>query len=119
MDFKNDKAIYLQITDYLMDQILQGRYPEGERIASVRECATELEVNVNTCIRAYDWLCQEDIIFTKRGLGYFVSEGAKKAILKEQRKEFFEQTIPSLAQTMQKLGITTSELIERLNKTTL
>lgn len=115
MDFNNDKAIYLQITDYLMDQILQGRYPEGERIASVRECATELEVNVNTCIRAYDWLCQEDIIYTKRGLGYFVSEGAKKSILKEQRKEFFEQTIPTLAQTMQKLGITTEELIDRLN----
>lgn len=117
MDFKNDKAIYLQITDYLMDQILQGRYPEGERIASVRECATELEVNVNTCIRAYDWLCQEDIIFTKRGLGYFVSEGAKKAIMKEQRKEFFGQTIPSLAQTMQKLGITIEELTKELEKT--
>lgn len=118
MDFNNDKAIYLQITDYLMDQILQGRYPEGERIASVRECATELEVNVNTCIRAYDWLCQEDIIYTKRGLGYFVSEGAKKAIMKEQRKEFFEQTIPALSQTMQKLGITREELIEKLESMT-
>lgn len=114
MDFKESKAIYLQIADHLMSKILHDTYKEGERMASVRECAADLEVNVNTCMRAYDWMCQQEVIFTKRGLGYFVCEGAKKAILKEQREEFMNETLPELARKMQTLGISVEELAEKL-----
>ncbi len=114
MNFKESKAIYLQIADYLMDKILQGSIKEGERIPSVRECAADLEVNVNTCMRAYDWLCQQDVIFTKRGLGYFVCEGAKQAILKEQHEEFLNETLPDLAAKMKMLGISITEVSEKL-----
>ena len=114
MEFKENKAIYLQIADHLMAHILQGDYKEGERITSVRECAADLEVNVNTCMRAYDWLCQQEIIFTKRGLGYFVCEGAKQAILKEQREEFMNETLPEIARKMQALDINIEEVIKKL-----
>lgn len=114
MEFKENKAIYLQIADHLMDAMINGRYDEGERIPSVRECAVELEVNVNTCMRAFEWLCQRDVIFLKRGLGYFVSKGARKAILKEQRKEFFEETVPIIQSKMRNLNISIDELIEKI-----
>ncbi len=114
MNFKESKAIYLQIADYLMEKILQGTYKESERIPSVRECAADLEVNVNTCMRAYDWLCQQEVIFTKRGLGYFVSDGAKHTILKEQREEFMNQTLPEIARKMQALEISPDEMMEKL-----
>lgn len=114
MEFKENKAIYLQIADHLMAHILQGDYKEGERITSVRECAADLEVNVNTCMRAYDWLCQQEIIFTKRGLGYFVCEGAKQAILKEKREEFMNETLPEIARKMQALDINIEEVIKKL-----
>ena len=114
MEFKENKAIYLQIADYLMDRILQGDYKEGGRMASVRECAADLEVNVNTCMRAYDWLCQQEVIFTKRGLGYFVSEGAKQTILKEQREEFMSETLPDLVSKMKVLGIAFEEVSEKM-----
>lgn len=112
MEFKENKAIYLQIAEHMMDEILQGLYPENDRIPSVREYAANVEVNVNTCMRAYDWLCSQEIIFTKRGLGYFVCEGAGKMIKSIRRQEFFEEFIPELTKKMQTLGITTDELLK-------
>ncbi|MCQ2212796.1 MAG: GntR family transcriptional regulator [Bacteroidaceae bacterium] len=114
MDFKENKAIYLQIAEHMMDEILQGLYPENDRIPSVREYAAMVEVNVNTCMRAYDWLCSQDIIFTKRGLGYFVCEGAGGMISQLRKQEFFEQVIPELRQKMQALNISTDDLIKAL-----
>jgi len=116
MDFKDNKAIYLQIADYLCDEILQDKYPEGERIPSVRESAANVEVNVNTCMRTYDWLQNQNIIFTKRGLGYFVMEGAKEAILTMRKREFFEDFLPDLTKKMQTLSISTDELVAEINK---
>ena len=82
MIFSNDKAIYVQIAERLSDEILAGKYKEDERIPSVREYAVLLEVNANTTVKAYDLLATDEIIYNKRGLGYFVSAGAKKQIKK-------------------------------------
>ena len=77
MNFKDNKAIYLQIADRIGDQILSGTLtPEG-KVPSVRELAAEIEVNANTVARTYDHLQQNGIIYTKRGLGYFVSPDAE------------------------------------------
>ena len=110
MEFKNNKPIFQQIAEHLCDEILQGRYPEGERLPSVREYAAEVEVNVNTLVRSYDWLSQKDIIFNKRGMGYFVSEGAKETIRQNLREAFFQETLPEFVQQMEKLSITVEEV---------
>ena len=79
MNFKDNKAIYLQIADRIGDQILSGALtPEG-KVPSVRELAAEIEVNANTVARTYDHLQQNGVIYTKRGLGYFVSPDAQEA----------------------------------------
>ena len=65
MNFKENKAIYLQIAESICDEILLGTYAEEERIPSVREYASTMEVNSNTVMRSYDWLQQQEIIFTK------------------------------------------------------
>lgn len=77
MNFKESKPIYLQIADRIMDEILQDIYPEEARIPSVREYAATVEVNANTVVRSYDYLQTQEIIFNRRGIGYFVSNGAK------------------------------------------
>jgi len=110
MQFKDHKPIFLQIAEHICDDILQGTYPEGERLPSVREYAAEVEVNVNTLVRSYDWLSQKDIIFNKRGMGYFVSQGAKETIRQSLREAFFQETLPEFAQQMEKLGITVEEV---------
>lgn len=110
MEFQNNKAIYLQLADHLCLAILQGQYGEEERIPSVRDFAAGVEVNANTAVRAYEWLQQQDIIYTKRGLGYFVAPGAKKKIQDMRRTAFINDDLPALFQNMQALGIGISEI---------
>ncbi len=113
MTFKEQNPIYIQIAERICDEILEGRYPEGERLPSVREYAIQVEVNVNTLVRSYDWLSQNDIIFNRRGLGYFVSVGAAEHIREARRNEFFQQRLPEMLQTMQTLGISLQEVHQR------
>ena len=105
MTFSNDKAIYIQMADRLCDEIISGKYQEDGRIPSVREYAVLLQVNTNTAMKAYDELARDEIIYNKRGLGYFVKAGAKDKIMTARRKEFMEQTLPELFRNMRLLGI--------------
>ena len=110
MIFTNDKAIYIQMADRLCDEILSGVYKDDDRIPSVREYAVLLEVNTNTAVKAYDELARANIIYNKRGLGYFVTKGAKKQILKERKNEFMKECLPELFRQMQLLGITLEDV---------
>jgi len=110
MEFKDIQAIYLQIGDYLCEQILLDRWIEGDRILSVRELGIALEVNPNTVMRAYDFLQSIDIIFNKRGVGYFVAEQAKRKIIDYRRKQFLEQELPLIFKNMNILGMSFDEL---------
>jgi len=110
MNFNNEKAIYLQMADRLCDEILAGQYHNDERIPSVREYAVLLQVNTNTAMKAYDQLARDEIIYNKRGLGYFVKPGAKEKILSARRTEFMEQQLPEFARNMRLLGITLNDI---------
>ena len=111
MDFKNQKAIYLQIAEHVMDQILSGRYPEDAKLPSVREYAADVEVNVNTVARSFEWLQLHDIVIVRRGLGNFVAPGALREIEAIRKEEFFNEQLPDLFQSMQTLGITLDEVV--------
>jgi DNA-binding transcriptional regulator YhcF (GntR family) len=113
VEFRKQKAIYLQIADRLMEQILQGNPAEDERMPSVRDLAALMGVNPNTVMRTFDHLQGEEIIFNRRGVGYFVAPDAKKKILAEQRREFLEEELPLIRQRMQLLGITDLSLIPK------
>ena len=77
MQFSEDKPIWRQIYELIATRILSGEWQEAERIVSVRELAAEVGVNPNTVMRSYEKLEGDGIIFNRRGIGFFVSEGAK------------------------------------------
>ena len=110
MIFTNDTAIYIQMADRLCDEILADKYKDDDRIPSVREYSVLLEVNTNTAVKAYDELARANIIYNKRGLGYFVTPGAKKQILKERKQEFMKQRLPELFRQMALLDITIDDV---------
>ncbi len=112
MNFKDNKAIYLQIAERICDEIVGGKYPDEERIPSVREYAAMVEVNANTVMRSYDYLQTHEIIYNKRGIGYFVSAGAKQIILKLRRKTFFADEIDYFFRQLCTLGVNEKELSE-------
>ena len=117
MIFSNDKPIYIQMADRLMDEILSGKYQDDDRIPSVREYSVLLEVNTNTAVKAYEQLAREEIIYNKRGLGYFVTPGAKNQILKARKQDFMKERLPELFRQMQLLGITLEDVKNAYNAT--
>lgn len=115
MTFNNDKAIYIQMADRLCDDILAGTYSDDDRVPSVREYAVSLEVNTNTAVKAYDQLARDGIIYNRRGLGYFVTPGARDSIMQARRKAFLDTTLPSLFRDMRLLGIGIDDIVREWN----
>ena len=116
MNFENNKAIYEQMADRLCDEIIAGTYKADDRIPSVREYAVMLQVNTNTAVKAYELLSREEIIYNRRGLGYFVSSGAREQIMIARRKIFLTQSLPSVFREMILLGITIEEIEKEWEK---
>lgn len=110
MDFKKQKPIYLQIADTLCERIMAGEWGVDERIPSVRDVATEIGVNPNTVMRTFDHLQQSEIIYNRRGVGYFVDAHAKKRILALNRQYFIDEELPYFFQRMNLLGLTLDDL---------
>lgn len=110
MIFKAEKAIFLQIADRLCDEILAGNYAADDRVPSVREYAVLLEVNTNTMVRAYEQLARDEVIYNKRGQGYFVAPDAPEAIRRRRLDTFRKETLPSLFREMQLLGLDINEV---------
>ena len=112
MNFKDNKAIYLQIADRIGDQIIAGALtPEG-KVPSVRELAAEIEVNANTVARTFDHLQQNGVIYTKRGLGYFVCPDAKEKIVGLRRDQLMQGEMDYFMGQLKAVGITPAELQE-------
>ena len=115
MNFKESKSIYLQIAERLSDEILQGKYSEEERMPSVREYAALMEVTVNTALRSFDYLQSQDIIYNKRGLGYFVTQGARNNILESRRKAFLNEEVYEFIHQLHTLNIPIGRIVEIYN----
>ncbi|TLV01282.1 GntR family transcriptional regulator [Dyadobacter luticola] len=116
MEFKDKQAIYLQIADYICEQILLNKWPPGERIPSVRDLAATLEVNPNTVMRTYDFLQNKEIIFNKRGIGYYGDESAHEKIMGYRKERFLEAELPDVFRTLYLLNISVEEFNARYIK---
>ena len=106
MHFSEDKPIWRQIYELIAMRILSGEWLEGERIVSVRELAAEVGVNPNTVMRSYEKLDGDGIIFNRRGIGYFVAEGAKEHIKQLERQKFIDEELPKLRERLALLELT-------------
>jgi len=112
MEFSAPKGIYLQIADQVRERILRGEWRAGERIPSIRELAVELGVNPNTVTKSYQKLLERELISTRRGRGYFVSEDAPARALQDMKDEFMREEVPRILRTMALLGIGLDEIAE-------
>lgn len=116
MEFNNTQAIYLQIADYVCDQVQLKQWGAGSKIPSVRELAVTLEVNPNTVMRSYDHLQQQGVIYTRRGMGYFVNDDALKTVSVLRKEQFLQEELPLFFRKMLLLGIELDELKHRYEK---
>ena len=100
----------MQIADYLCESILAADLKGGDRIQSVREMAAQVEVNPNTVARTYSYLQEKEIIFNKRGVGYFVAADALEKTKALKKEAFIKQFLPEVFKLMELLGISFEDL---------
>ena len=105
MQFNEEKPIWRQIYELIAMRILSGEWPEQDRIVSVREMAQMVGVNPNTVMRSYERLEGDGIIYNRRGIGFFVAEGAKDHIKQLERKKFMDEELPKLRERLVFLGL--------------
>ncbi len=116
MNYNNNQSIFIQIADQICDRVLSDIYQPDSRIPSVRELAVEMEVNPNTVMRSFERLQNHEIIYNKRGIGYFISSDAKNKIRKMRHQNFIDDVLPAVFKEMILLDISLKDLTTAYEK---
>ncbi|MGI6201559.1 MAG: GntR family transcriptional regulator [Christensenellales bacterium] len=114
IDFASEVPIYVQIADQLSDAILTGAFPEGTQVPSTTEISVSYKVNPATVLKGMGLLTDRGILYKKRGVGMFVSEGAVERLRQARRQDFYQDYVVRLLQEAEKLGIGQQDLIEMI-----
>ena len=109
-NWNDSQPIYRQLRDRVVAMILEGTLKEGEPLPSVRNVAADFRLNPLTVLKGYQQLVDEQLVEKRRGLGMYVADGAKQALMKGERQKFIEEEWPRVYATIQRLGLTLNEL---------
>ena len=110
MKFNDKKSIFLQIADYFYERILLRKMNDNDRVPSVRELAIDIEVNPNTVMRTYQYLQDNQIIYNKRGIGYFIAEQAYEKTLAIKKEAFINDDLPEFFKTLKLLQLNIDDI---------
>ena len=113
--WNDDLPIYRQLRDRVVAMILEGVLGDGDALPSVRNVAAEYRLNPLTVLKGYQKLVDEGLVEKKRGRGMFVTDGAQKQLLKDERQRFIEKEWPMVAATIARLGLSAEQLLREIN----
>jgi len=116
INFETDRPIYLELSDWIEDNILSGVFKEETQIPSTTELSVNFKINPATALKGINILVDQGIIYKKRGVGMFVSESAVEAIRGKRKQEFYDAYINSLLSEASKLNISKEEIIEMIER---
>ena len=116
LNFADEKPIYLQIAEEIEDAILSGAFEEDGQIPSTTEISVNYKINPATALKGINLLVESEIVYKKRGLGMFVSVGAKEHILQKRKQEFYENFVISLLSEAAKLNMTKDEILDMIER---
>jgi GntR family transcriptional regulator len=114
--WNEDAPIYRQLRDRVVAMILEGVLDDGDALPSVRNVAAEYRLNPLTVLKGYQELVDEGLVEKKRGRGMFVTEGARKNLLKDERQRFIDKEWPRIAATIERLGLDVDALVAGVNQ---
>ena len=107
-----EKSIYLQIAEMIETDILRDILLEEERVPSTNELAKLYAINPATAAKGVNILVDEGVLYKKRGIGMFVSTGAKEAILSRRKNEFYDNYVKKLLEEAASIGLGKEEVIQ-------
>lgn len=115
-EWQDNQPIFRQLADKITEQILQGIWPEGEALPSVRTVSADLKINHLTVMKGYQLLVDEGLVEKRRGQGMFVANGALSQLRTQQRQQFLEQQIPQIAATLAQLDMSLDDFMQQLKQ---
>jgi GntR family transcriptional regulator len=115
-NWNDSLPIYRQLRDRVVAMILEGVLNDGDPLPSVRSVAAEYRLNPLTVLKGYQQLVDENLVEKRRGRGMFVTEGARRALLKDERQLFLDQEWPKIANRIQRLGFEPKDLLDKLDR---
>lgn len=98
----------------MIERVLDGSFPEGEAIPSVRQVATDYRINHLTVGKAYQELVDMGLLEKRRGLGMFVAAGARRSLTTDEQQRFIDEELPAFAERVRVLGMQMSDVTRRL-----
>jgi GntR family transcriptional regulator len=110
-DWRDNEPIYRQIRDRIVKRMLDQALGDGDPLPSVREVATDYQVNPLTVLKAYQLLVDEGLVESRRGLGMYVVTGARKKLLTALKKRFVDEEWPQIVATVERLELDWSALL--------
>lgn len=113
LNFNNNMPIYIQVIDTIKQDIVKGILKSGEKMPSSRDLSMQIGINMNTVARVYKELEMDGIVFTKRGIGTFVTE-SKETILRI-KNEYCDNLIKDFVDGMKNIGLKNKEIMEIIN----
>ncbi|MEM1152843.1 MAG: GntR family transcriptional regulator [Pseudomonadota bacterium] len=114
--WKDNQPIYRQLRELVVARIMDGSFKEGEPVPSVRQVATDYQVNHITVSKAYKELVELGLLAKRRGLGMYVAKGARTTLVQKERQQFENQELPAFVSRAQILGLSLSDLVELLQQ---
>jgi DNA-binding transcriptional regulator YhcF (GntR family) len=118
MEYLSDenRPIFVQIAERIEEDILAGELPEEAQVPSTNQFASFYQINPATAAKGVNLLVDQGFLYKKRGLGMYVASGARARLLEKRREQFFEQYVVTMLQEAEKLGITTEQLTEMIQR---
>ena len=111
-NWNDSQPIYRQLRDRVVAMILEGVLKDGDPLPSVRNVAAEYQLNPLTVLKGYQQLVDEQLVEKRRGRGMFVTEGARRMLMKDERQRFLEDEWPKVIATITRLGLNPADLLE-------
>ncbi|MET0181198.1 MAG: GntR family transcriptional regulator [Novosphingobium sp.] len=105
------RPVYLKLRDRIAAAIIDGRYPEGAILPSVRALAAEQGANPLTVAKAYQAFQDEGLVRVQRGVGMYVERGAAEALRDSERRAFLTDEWPEIVRRMRRLGLAPADLL--------
>jgi GntR family transcriptional regulator len=114
----NDNApIYRQLRDRVVAMILDGALKPGDALPSVRQVAADFQLNPITVSKGYQELVDEQLVEKRRGLGMYVTDGARAALMKSEREHFLREEWPALMARIQRMNLDLPTLFKHATPT--
>ncbi|WP_131105454.1 GntR family transcriptional regulator [Ornithinimicrobium sufpigmenti] len=106
------KPLFVQIAEQVEDSIVDGSLAEEAQAPSINELAAFYRINPATAAKGVNMLVTKGVLHKRRGIGMFVSSGARGLLLEERRNAFAVRYVHPLLAEARKLGLGPDEVAD-------